>query len=320
MLQVAIVSSIPGLHTEVVRLLDTHHAHLRDRVVFSSQVAEDTAVVLAEPAQALALVDTPVAQGVQWVQSTWAGVNKLVEGCCRRDFVCTRVAGFGPQMAEYVFGHLLQHHLWVAKFRADQQEGRWDPDEFKRTRPDLTGQVVGVLGAGDIGENLARAAACFGMVPIGLCSSPASVEARRATSAFTTLTSELSHVLAVSDVIINTLPSTPDTRGLLTSERLRLCQPRAPVFINIGRGDVTTSDVLIDALAQRYLSRAILDVFETEPLPADHPLWKNDRVTITPHISAVSTPALVARVFVDNLIRFVAHDELKYVVDMRKGY
>jgi phosphoglycerate dehydrogenase-like enzyme len=162
------------------------------------------------------------------------------------------------------------------------------------------------------------------------------------------------NVLIESDILVNTLPSTPHTAYMLTHDLFREASKSrgsrpGPLFINIGRGDViSTSDLLaclendstteeITQDHQPCLSHAVLDVVEEEPLPSSSPIWSHPQISITPHISAISTPELVLGVFTDNLIRFLeikeehqqdGHEELnkelrqglKYVVDQSKGY
>lgn len=148
------------------------------------------------------------------------------------------------------------------------------------------------------------------------------------------------------DVLVNTLPSTPHTCHLLTHSLLQRCARSpsralrpAPLFINIGRGDIISSSDLLAALEgrddgeeRRGLSHAVLDVVEEEPLQPCSPLWTHPRVNITPHIAAVSTPELVLEVFVHNLEQFlqvaeteeegkvVLAETLRFVVDREKGY
>jgi phosphoglycerate dehydrogenase-like enzyme len=141
------------------------------------------------------------------------------------------------------------------------------------------------------------------------------------------VTSSLKEVLLQCDVLVNTLPSTPHTSCMLTHSLLQEAATStsrggrpAPLFINIGRGDVISTTDLLAALgeeeggeegeeaatrAQAGLSYAVLDVVEEEPLPPSSPLWTHPRVYITPHISAISTPDLVMGVFLDNLERFL---------------
>ena len=136
-----------------------------------------------------------------------------------------------------------------------------------------------------------------------------------------------------SDYVVNTLPSTSATRGLLDSGILaRACggnvasmeslvPPRGPpVLINVGRGDIVSESTLIDALSRGYLSHAVLDVFAVEPLPPSSTLWDHDKVTITPHVAAVSYAHDVAAVFITNLELWARGQPLQHVVNRQIGY
>ena len=112
---------------------------------------------------------------------------------------------------------------------------------------------------------------------------------------------------------------TPDTRGLIGADALAAMKPTA-WLVNIARGAVVNEAALLEALEQRRIAGAILDVFATEPLPPHHPLWRMDNVVITPHISGPSTPEEITPVFNDNLARYLAGKPLHHVVDRMRGY
>jgi phosphoglycerate dehydrogenase-like enzyme len=127
-------------------------------------------------------------------------------------------------------------------------------------------------------------------------------------------------VLVSSDYIVNVLPSTPATRYLLNKDSLAVCATKKPVFINVGRGDVISEDEIISALDNEIFSKAVLDVFETEPLPQESKLWDHPLVTVTPHISGSVFPEDVAAVMIQNLDRKLAGQPLEYQVDWANGY
>jgi phosphoglycerate dehydrogenase-like enzyme len=115
------------------------------------------------------------------------------------------------------------------------------------------------------------------------------------------------------------VPLSDATRGLVGAAELAVMKPSA-WLINIARGPIVVEAALLDALRQRRIGGAVLDVFDTEPLPADHPLWALDNVAITPHISGPSTPCEIGPIFNDNLRRYLAGRPLRHVVDRRRGY
>src|SRR5262249_9149394 len=130
---------------------------------------------------------------------------------------------------------------------------------------------------------------------------------------------QLERALSLADFVVAVLPLTDDTRGLIGTRALAAMKPTAWLF-NIGRGAVIDEPALIEALKARRISGAVLDVFATEPLPREHPLWGLDNVVVTPHISGPSTPAEITPVFNDNLARWLAGRPLRHIVDRARGY
>jgi phosphoglycerate dehydrogenase-like enzyme len=132
-------------------------------------------------------------------------------------------------------------------------------------------------------------------------------------------TSAMRQALAQADFTVLTVPLTPATHDLIGTRELAAMKASA-WLINIGRGPVIDEDALIAALRDRRIGGAVLDVFNREPLPIDHPLWTLDNVVITPHISGPSTPAEISPIFNDNLRRYLAGRPLRHVVDRARGY
>lgn len=129
-------------------------------------------------------------------------------------------------------------------------------------------------------------------------------------------------MIRTCDYVVNILPSTPATQGLLSLETLEAGQANKPYVINVGRGDIAPTDsVWAEAVDNLFISGCLLDVCNVEPLPQGSPLWAYDEITITPHISAVSFPKDVAEAFAENLARFVKDPaSLKHQVDFSAGY
>jgi len=130
----------------------------------------------------------------------------------------------------------------------------------------------------------------------------------------------LPEILKNCDYVINVLPATRDTVGLLNGNVLQHCQAKNAVFINVGRGSVIRETDLVNALEQKWISAAILDVFEKEPLPKESKLWCFPQVTISPHNSAVTLPQNVAKLFAANYARYVNEESMINVFDFDKGY
>jgi glyoxylate/hydroxypyruvate reductase A len=252
------------------------------------------------------------AKGLRWIQCMGAGVEGLLVPELAAGVRITRVAGiFGPWMAEYTLGWC----LWVTQrmdgFRASQRQRRWAPVD----PVPLRGQTLCVVGLGDIGRSIAKAARALGMRVIGVTrSGRASRDAVRVYR-----TAALRTALARADFVVLTLPLSDETRGLVGRAELAALRPTA-WLLNLARGPIVDEGALLEALRRRRLGGAVLDVFDTEPLPAAHPLWGFDNVVITPHISGPSTPREIGPIFNDNLRRYAANRPLRHTVDRARQY
>ena len=130
---------------------------------------------------------------------------------------------------------------------------------------------------------------------------------------------DLGKPLASADFVVLTVPLTPATRGLIGAREFASMKPSA-WLVNIGRGPLVDGEALLEALSEKRIGGAVLDVFDEEPLPADHPLWRLENVVITPHISGPSTPDEIGPIFDDNLRRYLARRPLRFEVDRKRGY
>lgn len=257
----------------------------------------------------------PSLTAVRWVQSTWAGVEPLLDPALRRDYILTNARGvFGGQMSEYVFAYLLAHERRLLEKHASQIEGRWDPAPPGRLR----GKQLGLLGVGTIGAALARTAKHFGMRVRGYTrASEGCVDVDEyfhgpLADAAAAFASDLDYLVCV-------MPDTAATRHLIGRALLGALPPRA-VVVNPGRGGVVDEAELAAALHEGRLAGAVLDVFETEPLPADHVFWRLPNVLITSHTAALSAPPDIAPLFIDNYRRLLRGEPLQYRVDFERGY
>ena len=287
------------------RLIDAER--LPDFEIVSS---DDCDVVFGEPS----LIAPAIGRlsSITWVQSTWAGVEPLLDPALRRDYVLTNARGvFGGLMSEYVFGYLLAHERMIFRKHAAQQEGRWDA----APPGTLKGKQIGLLGVGSIGAALARTAKHFGMRVKGYTRSSegcADVDEYFHGAERIAFARDLDYLVCI-------VPNTSGTRRLVDAELLAALPPRA-VFVNPGRGAAVDESALADALQSRRLACAVLDVFQHEPLPPDHVLWRTPNVLITSHTAALSAPEDIAPVFIDNYRRFAAGQPLRHRVDFEAGY
>jgi phosphoglycerate dehydrogenase-like enzyme len=246
------------------------------------------------------------------VQSTWAGVDTLMKEGLRRDYILTNVRGvFGPAIAEYVLGYVLMHErLGWQRFRA-QQEGRWDATPPGSPR----GKFLGILGVGSIGGYLAEAVKPLGLRPLGY------TRAREEYGAVERYFhgEDLHAFAAASDYVVCTLPNTPASRHIVDAAFLGAMRPHA-LLINVGRGAAVDEDALVAALARHQIAGAVLDVFQHEPLPPDHPLWRQPNAIITSHTAALSFPHQIAPLFAGNYRRWQAGEPLLHQVRFELGY
>ncbi|TKB51368.1 D-2-hydroxyacid dehydrogenase [Ferrimonas sediminicola] len=265
---------------------------------------------LADPALAVdALRHCPPPS---WLASTFAGVNPLLAPDLPRDYTLTHIKGiFGPLMAEYVMAHLLSLFRDLPRLRRQQQQKIWQPFDYDSVK----GKTVLVLGTGDIGQEVARVAAAFGMTVIGVSRSGAKVHHFERVHPV----AQLQRALDQAQVVVGVLPDTPATRGLLDAAALAAL-PEGAVLINIGRGSLVEEAALLDALESGPLSHAVLDVFPGEPLPAEHPYWHHHAITLTPHVAAKSFPEQIWQQFTANLERYQRGERLIHLFDWPRGY
>jgi len=292
-------------------------AHLSNLEMASATAADavpDAAlgadVVLGEPALIRQLL--PRLTALRWVQSTWAGVEPLLDPALRRDYILTNARGvFGGLMSEYVFGYLLAHERLIFEKRDSQQAGRWDA----KHPGTLRGKLFGLLGVGSIGADLAKTAKHFAMRVRGY--TRASEGCADVDEYFHG--NDRAAFAADLDYLVCVMPNTAATRHLVDAALLAALPPRA-VFVNPGRGTSVDEAALAEALRTGRLAGAVLDVFHQEPLPPDHEFWRTPNLLMTAHTAALSVPADIAPVFIANYRRWAAGGELRYRVDFDRGY
>ncbi|XP_078035720.1 glyoxylate/hydroxypyruvate reductase A isoform X2 [Augochlora pura] len=261
-------------------------------------------------------------QYLKWVQTTWAGVELLVPHLENKNvnYVVTRFSdeAFGLAMAEYVVAHIFNFERNQKQQYENQRNGYWGRDENISNHRLIHDLSVGVLGLGNIGKSIAEKLKVFGATVWGITRTQLK-EKLDYVDEHRTIES-IHEMLKECDYVVNVLPSTPNTLGLLNGNMLQNCKDRGTVFINIGRGGIIKEADLVNAIQQRWISGAILDVFEKEPLPKDSKLWTLPQVTISPHISGVTRPQDVAKFFTKNYRKFIDGKDLLNKVNFRMGY
>lgn len=268
-------------------------------------------IVLGDPGlvkQAVSELD-----GLQWVQSTWAGVSPLVGQGCRKDYILTGIKDiFGPMMSEYVICHMLMNERKALRQFTSQQKKFWDTIKPGQLRK----KTIGILGVGSIGMSIARAAKFFQMKTKGYSRTLVSCEF--IDEGYDTSDSLLDFVQDL-DYLVSILPDTPATTHLLDNTIFGKMKPNS-FLINVGRGNVLDESALIEAVKEGVISGAVLDVFREEPLPKTSPLWYTPGIIITAHTAAISFPEDIVPIFIENYQRFQSEKPLKYVVDFNLGY
>lgn len=318
---VAILSVIPRLSYHV-------RAQLPSLTIFDVSPEKSDAVSKLKDADIL-LTDTDLfvphidkLPSLKWVQTTWAGVNTLVPAMRDKklNYTVTRFSdkSFGLAMSEYVIAHIVNFERDQRQQYRNQNNRQWIQDGKISDHRLICDLTVGVLGLGNIGKSIAQRLKAFGATVWGITRTPLK-ESLDYLDEHRTI-DRLPDMLMSSDYIINVLPSTPNTSGLLNGDMLKNCKTRGSVFINVGRGTIVKEADLVNALEQGWISGAILDVFEEEPLPNESKLWTLPQVTISPHISGVTRGKDVAMFFAENYKNYIKGEPLLNEVDLERGY
>ena len=246
---------------------------------------------------------------LRYVQCAFAGAGQQIRaaGLAKEELsriVFASSAGVhATPLAEWSLFGLLALRKGLPRLLADRRERSWPHYPL----PELRGQTLLVVGVGEIGQEVARLGAAFGMRVIGVRRS-----AQPAPHVDEMYPPErLDELAARADAIVVTLPLTEETAGLVSRRTIEALGPET-VLVNVGRGPVVDEEALIEALRSGRIKGAALDVFETEPLPPESPLWELENVIVSPHTAALSIHEneRIARLFAENLRRYLAGGEL----------
>jgi glyoxylate/hydroxypyruvate reductase A len=219
--------------------------------------------------------------------------------------------GLVGQMAEYAIYWALWHHRDIAIYAANQRTKTWKQEELF----DTIHRPVGIMGLGTIGTDTAQKFAMLGFPTLGWS------RTEKAVAGVTTFhgRASLPAFLDRSRILVNVLPLTRETRGIL-DKSLFEALPKGAFLINMGRGGHVVDNDLLAALDSGHLAGAALDVFNTEPLPADHPYWTHPKVHVTPHIAGYTNPRTASPGVIENIQRLRAGQPLINTVDPKTGY
>jgi glyoxylate/hydroxypyruvate reductase A len=219
--------------------------------------------------------------------------------------------GLVGQMSEYAIYWALRHHREIDKYAASQQARQWKPEDFV----DTIHRRIGIMGLGSIGLDTAAKFAALGFPTAGWSRTQKTlggIETFHGRDGF-------ERFLARTDILVDVLPLTRDTRGLLNAKAFAAL-PKGAYFINMARGGHVVDEALLAALDSGHLSGAALDVFNVEPLPADHPYWTHPKVHVTPHIAGATNPRTASPGVIENIKRMRSGQPLLHTVDPKTGY
>ncbi len=260
----------------------------------------------------------PLARSVRWIHSMSAGVEKMLfPELVESPVPLTNGKGvFTGALAEFAIASMLFFAKDLRQLVRNQQAGEWKQFDIELLR----GQVLGVVGYGDIGRESARLARAFGMKVVAV-RRRAALSNQDPSLERTYPPEGLRKMLASCDYVLVTTPLTPQTRGMIGEAELGVMKSSA-VIINIGRGPVIVESALIAALTAKRIRGAALDVFDEEPLLEGHPFYRLENVLLSPHSAdhTVGWADLAMDVFIENFERFRAGQPLLNIVDKRAGY
>jgi len=257
---------------------------------------------------------------LRWVAATSAGVENLpIEALAERDILLTNFSGIAaPNIAEHVLAMMLAFARGLRPLFHQQDQHQWPEDDATLPTFELGGQTLGIIGMGEIGQQLARKAHGIGMRVLAIQRHP---DHKPAYVARLLASNDLPELLAESDHVCLCLPLTSATKYTIDRDELDRMKRTAYLY-NIGRGGLINQEALVSVLRGGTLAGAGLDVTTPEPLPADSPLWEMPNVLVTGH-TAASTPHYWERgidLLVENVRRFLAGDDLRDAVDIKAGY
>ena len=307
----------------VDRYVDRFRAEFPD-VEFVTAASEDELVAAAGDADvAFGPVSSKLlhaAKKLRWIQSSSAGVEwmRKTPELAETDITVTNTRGaHASTIAEHTFGMLFHLTRGFGSLYLSQQQGEWQRP-IRQPGVGVAGMTMGIIGLGQIGRAVASRAVAFDLDVIAVDAhdvpQPEYVNELRRLDG-------LDDLMGRADIVVVATPITPETRGMIGPDQLRRMKSSAYLLV-MSRGGIIDEPTLVQMLQEGQLAGAGLDVTETEPLPADNPLWKAPNIIITPHSSPASTQThdAVARMMRQNLAHFLAGEPLDNVVDKKLGY
>jgi phosphoglycerate dehydrogenase-like enzyme len=253
-----------------------------------------------------------LAPNLVWLQATSSGIGQFVKRMgydkSLPNTIFTTARGVHAQpLAEYCLLSMLTFTKRFAHVQREQRQKHWE----RYAATDLDGRILGIVGVGAVGREVARVARALRMVVLGVDQNTDELDPASRHLDELHPVSRLQEVLRRSEFLVTSLPHTPETERIIGKAEFALL-PKGAVFINIGRGATVDESALIDALSSGHLGGACLDVFEKEPLPEESPLWEMPNVLVTPHSASTSDHEnrRITDLFCQNLRRFLSGEPL----------
>ena len=305
-----------------VKMIEDATAHVDARVCFvksEDEVPDDFKDADVVYGNAFKIAGTY--KSLRWLCSPNAGIDKfLIPGTfANPECMLSNSSGsYGVSIAEHIIAETLMMMRKITLCYAEALNGVWGP---QRKQDSIKDSRITCLGTGDIGRTFASRAKGFlpksivGVSRSGKCDDKNFDKMYRI--------EDLDKVLPETDLLVMSLPGTPETVNILTKERINL-MPRGSYIVNVGRGSAIDEDALYEALESEHLAGAALDVFKTEPLPRDSKMWHAKNLLITPHVAGNLTLRHTinrnVEMFCEDLENYANLRPLKYAVDRSKGY
>ena len=288
--------------------------------------APEEQIVLAEELDSNELSKTEIAivadpdfdllkrlKSLKWVHALGAGVEGLIDVAKENDFQIVRMidANLSSAMAESVLTWTLFLNKKIPTYLKQQKESRW----LQQNDTPIKDCKVGILGLGEMGKNSAIKLLKNNFQVLGWSQSKKSIDGVKTFSG----ENGLNDFLSQCHILICLLPLTNGTRGIIDQKLLAIL-PKGASVINFARGGLLVTKDLLLALDSEHLDHAVLDVFDEEPLPVDNSLWTHEKITVLPHIAAITNPETAAKIVAKNIKNHRDNNGLLEFVDLNKGY
>jgi glyoxylate/hydroxypyruvate reductase A len=252
-------------------------------------------------------------KSLQWVQSLWAGVERLLTDLPQAEFGIVRMIdpNLSSTMAEAVLAWTLYLHRDMPEYLIQQKNKIWQQNELI----EIKDRNIGLLGLGNLGRASAEKLYLNGFNVYGWSRNKINIQGVKCFSG----AKGLQKMLQNTDILISLLPLTDETDSLLNYENLGLL-PSGASLINFSRGQIIDDNALLHHLESKHLKHAVLDVFNTEPLPKNNKLWDSPNITILPHISAPTNIRTASKIVVNHLLQYFETGRIPKTVIRSRGY